>query len=67
MLKGTDTERKAAWRAIGRWKQKGRQGQVKTDLCTSPKSWILKLIQEDTCIPVFTAALFTVAKIKKQP
>ena len=25
------------------------------------------LIPEDTCSPMFTAALFTVAKIKKQP
>ena len=25
------------------------------------------LIQKDMCIPVFTAALFTIAKIRKQP
>ena len=66
-LKAQTQRGKQTWRAIGRWKQKGRQGQIKTDLCTSLKSWILKLIQEDTCIPGFTAAAFTVAKIKKQP
>ena len=26
-----------------------------------------KLIRKDTCIPVFIAALFTIAKIQKQP
>ena len=26
-----------------------------------------KLIQKDTCTPMFTAALFTIAKIWKQP
>ena len=47
--------------------RKESRGQIKKGLCVSLKSWILKLIRKDTRTPMFIAALFTMAKIRKQP
>ena len=56
------------WRTVWRFLKK-----LKTELPYDPAIPLLgiypdkTLIQKDTCIPMFTAALFTIAKTRKQP
>ena len=56
------------WRAVWRFLKK-----LKIELPYDPAVLLLaiypekSIIQKDTCTPLFTAALFTIAKIWKQP
>ena len=56
------------WKTVQRFLKK-----IKTDLPHDPAILLLgiyldkTIIQEDTCTPMFTAALFTIAKTWKQP
>ena len=56
-----------------RWKTVWRFCKLKINLPCDPAILLLgiypekNMIQKDTCIPVFTATLFTIAKTWKQP